>query len=575
MGIRSDEGQITGADIRRAVPLFLLLYVWVRALTADPIGPYSLSLYQPLPADLLAALALAGISLLLISRKYIRWAIILGSQFLIAVTILPSLQTKFLHLTTDAYMHIGRVNRILETGLSAETNLYPFMHWLSAMVAEVTGFSSTQTAITLTVAFSAGFGLVSILCIGRLGLPKAVFPLGVFAVVLMALNLDLYNFASWAQLGRFLIIFTIFVLVISPNKQLISQKWQHILSLLLIALVFTHPLAWMMMTGILVVITVYQFQIDPSPYPAVQRPLLLSAPAAIFAWWMLNAPTFGNTLSSIVASIFLQSGDSSRLAQRTGQLSEANIEPIDIAIEFIGSYGYIVTFLGLLLVLIALRAILVRGRSHQVQPFAIGAVALWVSGVLMFALPVPFGPGRFWGVAIYLGVFVAVSDLTDIIEWRPNATPRVLALALVGLLVVYTIAAPTLYGSQLARTPNEQMTKAEYSGGEWLFEYDNEERPIQSIGVNVRNLIAYQQTTDSYRSGTKPAPHFQEMRDGSYSGYVIIAPQAGLTYPAYYGKYPEVWDYTPEDYQWLENASSARVYNSGDTSVYIIADGYQ
>ncbi len=565
---RSRNQRLRLAYLLRALPLFFLIYVWIRGLTANPIGPYALSLYQEIPADLLLGLGLAGLSLLLISKPHTNWAAILVPQFLIAITILPTLQTKFLHLTPDAYMHIGRVNRILATGSSAERNLYPLLHWLSAMIVEITGLTSTKVAILLTVVCSATLGLLSVLCIHRLALPKSVYPLGIFAAMLMCLNFDIYNFASWGQLGRLFVVLTALILFIDSEQASRQLERRSILLLIIAAIAFAHPILWVIISGILLIILSYQLLSGSSVYRVVYGSFILLPSLIIALYWLLNAPTFSKILSSILGSILAASSSSSRLARRTGQLSSADIAPIDIAIQFIGQYGYLVFFLGSLLVLIALRTIAIRGRDSRLQPLAIGVVILWATGAVTFTLPVPFGPSRFWGISIILGVFVAAQDLADLITRRGSRKTVIIGLSLVVLILVYAVAAPTIYGSTLARSPSEQMTKAKFSGTEWLFTYEDSEDPIRAIGVNVRNLIAYQETSDSYRSAPKPEPHFAKIRSGEFSGYVLIAPPAGQTYPTYYAKYPETWDYTPEDYFWLEHSTAtSHIYTSGDTSI--------
>ncbi|NUC72768.1 hypothetical protein HTZ84_10675 [Haloterrigena sp. SYSU A558-1] len=558
------------SDRLRVVPALLLIYVWVRALTAEPISTYSLSLYQGLPADLLVVLGLAGLSLLLIARDHAWWMALLVSQFLVAVTVVPSLQTQYLHFTTDSYMHIGRMKRILEVGVAADRNLYPLLHWFSAMLSEVTDLSPTITALLVVTMMSAILGLLLVLCIRRLNLLESVYRLMIFAAVLATLTPDLFNFASWGQFGRLFTVLVIFVVFLSLKSGANNTEWLLTLLVILTAAVFAHPLISLITLCILCTILAYQSITDNIIYRVSNRPILLLPPAIGVVYWLLNAPTFNNTFASIIGSIFLSDGgDSSRLARRTEQLSSADIATIDIVIEFVAQYGYVVSFLGSLLIIISLRTIFLRNRESGLQPLAIAAVAFWALGAAMFVLPVPFGPGRFWAIAIILGVFVVARDLTAFIQWSPHSQKPALIGTFAILILVAGIAAPTLYGSELSRSPSEQMTKAESSGVEWLFEHEDDSEPIQSIGTPVRNIRAYEETSDSFRTGTRPKPHFQGIREDSFEGYLLLAPPAGQTYPAYYSDYPETWDYTPIDYNWIENGTdTARIYTSGDTSVY-------
>lgn len=544
----------------------------------DPSG-YQVSIYRDVPTLLWGLFSLSIILFLIYSVLYSdhKFLLVVSFPISIFVILLPRLIGYYRYLTGDSFIHVGKVRAILGQGGVPDENRYPSLHILSAIVKEVVGIQVETLPILITIA------ITSILLLGGFILSQRVFDnsktssfvFGLFVVFF--LSRAYYNYAPYAQSNKFFIIFVVFVFLLD------SFRSRMLMLAFLTASIPFHPLTSLILILMLVLVLLDQYLYSNIDNSVTSIVILYLYSSILFLLWITSSGF--RPIVRRYSAYFLgysinygpeteESNSSSFFGRVIETITEASPQLLDLLTVFVTRFGVFFFIIGLSLILLVTNTTWKRDIIQEYRRFVIlPLLILWGLGTIAIFFPLPFGFTRFYGAALIFALIVIGYEYS-MIEASKDTQKRIVAIALVFILVLLVpLSVGTTYYSTWEKRPNSQALKSEFTTAEWIHSYGQSNR-MYSLGMSVRRFTAYLYGFESTSYDYRPPPHFiwndspEEVLDTT-PVYMIISPPARITYPVFYPDYKQRWDYTPSDFQTLqERPDLAKIYDAGNVTIY-------
>ena len=573
--------------------LLVAVAVLLRTPTADG---FELSPYAAYPAWFWALLVVALVlgQLLILREAFAEnpyppnWrAGFLLSFFVTAILLfVPVIRGYPLYGRADVLTHIGHIQTIHTTGGSPFQNIYQNLHQLVLALSYATGLEPIQLV-------NAVAGLISLFAIvASYVLLSAVFErrrmlLTLPFVVLLVAGSTHLNPSPYAQ-SVLLVPFVFYLFV--RTQQTESLPFRLPLAIAVIAVVLYHPLTAVFL---LVVFGVHYVVVArhsgtrlrdvSAPLSRVTATSVLQLALVTFLAWYYNFVGIFLRFET-VAQRLLNPGESETELDTYGQtIFEFSPSLLDLAEIGFVNYGQRALWLALGS-LFVVGGVLAYARGKQFETpylltFGLAFVAFVTLGVLFLFVDLIGGFGRPLVFAQFFAAFVAGTVLAgayDHVDHRVVVTVAVTLLLVV--LAVSTVV--TLYPSPMSGDSTSQVTQQDLAGGEWYFDNDLQNAPLQEFGTGMQRfehglaggdppVLTFGPTAPPDRFNYTQYPTLGE----SYheDQYLVVTERGRQFYPETYPQYSDFWRFQPEDFDRLEHDPTvSHVYTTGEFDVYLV-----
>lgn len=559
-----------------------VMAMYVSVLLLPQPTKYEISFYSAIPLGVWVLLVLALVLSLIVfasrpSRRVWIYAVILCGIIVTFVTILPYIRGYYMFFTGDSLYHIGVIRDVIQSGQITDSNIYPSLHLLASAFVLVSGLSIESSAILISLSVTLVSVLAGIIVALVLPLPKRGRMLTTGLVFILLTGPLYYIFAPWGKsqlLSFYIVLWLVFTDVSTSRRRTI-----------LASLVILSTIPFHVFTSLTLLMLVFV----PSFVQAAKRimssstratgaiPIVLLISGIAWMYWVLSIDRFSSILrKSITSLLFPGLGPrSSTVAESTAIISNASVNLLDIASLFVFRYGKSVLIIGLALFLVTFRMIWHRKRHPVYDRWVVFPFLLfWVLGTISVFLPFPaFSVDRLYLVGVLLAVLIIGAEISFVLNTRPRFARGVLVVSVVLLLLVVPLTIATTYNGSGNKIANPQILRSEMSSANWFFE-NTEVAKAYSIGPKINRLASYSSELDRSVYTVRPPPHFnwsasdEETVDPS-PRYLITTPRDRQINPAFYPGYEQKWDYTPQDFEAVDNSRQVeRVYSAGAVTIY-------
>lgn len=376
---------------------------------------------------------------------------------------------------SDILGHFGYVKSILATGHFPDSLWYPAEHIL---VTELTllGFPLVPTKYLLSFAFMFVYAVSVALLLREFTQRRTAFLAGLAAAVPLV-----YSYFHLTLHPAFLSFFLLPAALACTERyrQTASAEYFALSSLVLLLIVFFHPMTGLFVVLFLTVAVLYirfhRITQSGMPNPLRSTLLLLFVPV-----WFLWYGSLEKTESEVRGFVeALARGQPSGGAVEVSQASQAGLTTVQILMRFVELYGMIFLYAsvaGLFCLYVAVQ--IWRGRARFAEGYATTqfGVGIAVAVTFLSVYLVAVGPIR---VSRYM-ILAATILVALVLERALRADTSLASRSAVTVVIVGLVVVTAALGANAAYWPNKHMTEAEYQGAEFMISHDKDEVPIRS-----------------------------------------------------------------------------------------------
>lgn len=513
---------------------FLAFTAAIVAAHASPATGYELSIYRATPVAFWLGIAVAGVAALSVlfgtdSRRLVDGALLLGAGCLLAVTAIPILRSYAFYGAGDSLSHLGWAREIRSGALNPAGIVYPGTHLVGIFLGELTGLDLT---LTLQYVPELVFPLVYVtaipLCVGALTESRWAVPVGLVAGLLLlpinevSVHLVQHPSSQAILFAPFVLLLTLRYLTDDDEDFPLLTPWGVALALGGIGLLFIHPqetMTYLSLVGALAVVVGLGHWFAPDGTVARYRPLGVHAvvfAVGLVAWITQHGRAVGRI--EYVVTGLLTAGVTTGDGTQTRSESLAAIGG-SVPELFVKLFGVTTLFCFLAAAVVVYHVVRSSDspRNALVPLLAIGTVPPLGLFVVIFLADQGDHYFRFLGFISALVTVVGGVGLASLIR-RANtgvASPAVggpvrriadgagrlaggglpakrLAVVVAVLAVLLTGQLVAVHASPYMYQSNKQVTAADLSGHEVLFEHHDGETPLLGLrGGEGRYVDAY------------------------------------------------------------------------------------
>lgn len=555
----------------------LAITVGVLSAVADPARSYELSIYESNPV-FWGSLVVAGtISIwgLFSANRSTRWisAGLLPSIPFLAVSF-PLIHGYYFLGHGDALTHLGRL-RTLSSGELALWELFYFLAAsLTMMVDPFLSGPIRQSMLFVPSLFALLFVISIPLLVREVTdvprAPKIAFAIsaGLPVIDSYAAHIDFHPFSF----GILFIPFGFFVAYRAQANP--SRRWMFLLLGLFCAVLFLHPIQFLLFWGGLIAFGLSNRLILNTRAEATKQitiwPVLVAA--GVLLWLRVENKrhfedyvvlTFG-----IVERITLAG---SWLSEKTESAAGSGFNIIEIVISLYGLS--IVLGLGAtILVLATLSRVVTNGwtdearRRLQMASLFIPVLGL---GAVAFAGGVGDVTYRLIGSAVVGGIIGSAIGLGIFYEkMKPRGIARATGIAV--LSVIFVVGIMTVFMSPHILYGSQHFDKSMNSGYETMFKYENPDIEYEGLDPPPFRVRDAQQGVEVFNAlqGQQPPSHFADQRLAEHyhdPRYLTISSSGRQERLEVLGGYR----YTEDDFLYLDSSSDiSKIQSTGGLTVY-------
>lgn len=499
---------------------------------------------------------------------------------------LPLIRGYPLYGRGDVLTHIGHVQTIHTTGGSPFQNIYQNLHQLVLALSYATGLEPMQlvnavAGVISLFAIVASYALLSAVFERR----RMLFTLP-FVVLLIAGSTHL-NPSPYAQ-SVLLVPFVLYLFARAQQTDTFAFRLP--LAVAVIAVVLYHPLTAVFLLVVFGVHYVVAARHSGTRLGDVSTPLsrvtatsVLQLALVTFLAWYYNFVGIFIRFET-VARRLLDPGEGETELDTYGQtILEFSPSLLDLAEIGFVNYGQRAIWLALGS-LFVVGGVLAYARGKQFESpylltFGLAFVAFVILGVVFLFVDLIGGFGRPLVFAHLFAALVAgtlLASASDVVDRRAVVTVAVTLFLVV--LAVSTVV--TLYPSPMSGDSTSQVTQHDLAGGEWYFDNDLQDAPLQEYGTGMQRfehalaggdpqIITFGPTAPPERFNYTQYP---TLGDSYYEDqYLVVTERGRQFYPATYPDYRDFWRFQPGDFERLEyDPTVSHVYTTEEFDVYLV-----
>lgn len=516
------------------------------------------------------------------------------------ILLLPFFRGYLTFGTGDVLSHIGYTLDIMNTGHFAAPgaygeNFYPIIHILMSSISQFTGLNLELIAETLPILFIL-FYMVSMYLLSKeitKDNSKSIL-IAAFASVLLFKTEDLMLAPSIQAF--FLFPFVTLLFYKSYSKEKNSGKYSVLFVLMLLLIPFFHPgegslYLIPLFLGIYLSLIIYnKFNTNEKKRIQVNRNLINAVLIIFVTWatWFLSFSSFGRKVGKIIDWVIFQSG-TTNVGTVSSLLVKANLSTIQFINLVIHSYGQqlIYMVLGLLISCIILIKMFYKKNADDLEKFTFSILFLIFIGLIVISFFSYTGVDSFRGIKYVLFVstiLIGIFSYDFVKNINVNYKKYGVLLIISIIMLSSVIGIFNAYASPTTKEINPQVTKMELIGDKWLL--DNRNISIHISTIAYRQIVRFSdailgQNGIKYngKMGLENSPdHFNYTNVSSYGDslakdkYYVDWKANRIFYPEVYPEYSNLWRFTPNDFDYLDNKDNTvdSIYSNGEFWIYYI-----
>lgn len=501
----------------------------------------------------------------------------------------------------DELVHLGYLISIINTG-HIGVLFYPALHILTVIIHYTTTIPLNYL-ITIIPAFFSLFLILVLYVLSREisnnNNKLMLLLIFVFSTALLYGH-ESTTFAPSSQ-AFVLLPFILFLYFKSRNEKN-SLVYRILLVLSSISLVFFHPettiflITTLMVMELLIRINLI-IKIDSDNSKSKLKlignntiNIILILFITFFFWYF--SVTNGLTINlQIVLNWLLYNSGRPDAALYSSLLSKYNIQLFDLIKFILYSYGQVIilSLIALLFSFYTIRKLMKGTQKLNINYVFFSLLTLLFSflSIIFFFNDFIIGYSR---VFRYLILFTSI--LTGIAFYelikKSNNNASILKkhsknIALYSTLFLITFFAIfNFYWSPIIKKENQQVSKQEITGMNWIFDNRNITFPTTEIG-GISYMRMYDATYGTLsnqiniQDNANVTDHFgynQGRLLGSFypnNTYLFISTLDRISYPTFYPNYEQYWKFTPSDFENLDNDPTvSKIYDNHDMNIYLI-----
>ncbi|MFB6159822.1 MAG: hypothetical protein ABEJ61_01440 [Haloferacaceae archaeon] len=484
---------------------FLALGVGVLSAVLDPATGYRVSLYRATPAPFWLGVGVAAVVAVLTAfgdrdAEYQYLGALLGGFAMVAVVGLPLLRGYHFYGSADPLTHLGWAKDLVAGDISPFAMIYPGVHTVTVLLAEVTGYSIARSMMVVVFAFVVLFLLVVPLAVHRIVRSRHAVTVGAFAAILLlpinhvSMHLRAHPFTQTVLFTALVLFLVVLYATRSTDDGGAFSASGVLLVVAALATILYHPQQATNVIVVLVALSALQFVVGrrrPATDLATDRPLYVPTAIAVAAYaaWTLPAEWFhravarhGSAVVGYLTGSPPQLGD--RVASQSASLLAIGASPVELFLKLFLPGTVFVVLAGLFVARLATGSLDPRSdRERTVGTYlAVALVAMlpvFVVYVLASVAEMYFRHHGFIMLLVTLLGAVAVAHALATADGRSRRAFRVSLVA--GMLVMLPLVGATVYQSPYIYKANQHVTEMQVTGYEASLEYADDEVTLAGI----------------------------------------------------------------------------------------------
>jgi hypothetical protein len=533
--------------------------------------------------------------------SYIFHFFILGTALLSLLIFLslPYFRGYLCYTSGDAFSHLGFTKDIINTGHIGKSNFYPITHILLLDLTQILGISLSTPVLFFPQIFLTIY-VISMYILSRSLKFDSLESLSITVLAIVPiLGVEIAREFILPSFSAFCMVPLTFYLLIKSKSSDSSQKYSILLVILLILLPFFHlEIAIFILILFFIIQFVFllskRYKIKWSDRSIVLKKGLFNEILILsicFIFWFSITVQFEPIIKMSI-SAFFSNIPQSPVNIITDSFRTTLLTLPDIFMYIVKMYGVLlISFLitGTLAIITLSR--LLRKKDVEFSNFSLSLSFFIFSFILLILLFKDWIFGistRMFKFPVFISTIIMGTFLARKYFKHDKLRSNLLICSLLIIFIVLVLL--NTYPSPLVNLANREVDYSIYSG--MSFFLINQDRKIPTIEVQTR-LWNYKEVTfgidylkenfqfdkNYYREGLSFAPpgHFGYNTSHHlgyfYNGdrYLLINQLAKVYYPSIYQNYPQLWTYTPQDFNQLYNDTSVNViFDSTNLDVFYI-----
>lgn len=585
----------------------LLLILYVTLLTNPQSTGYELSIYEAYPLYFFVLIVLT----LALSTYLSMYSIYkLNSKFFFIINIICIFLTiLLLYLIPlargyaffgrdDPLTHIGFIKDILNTGHFGQTNFYPIFHLFSYLIIILAGIVPNEDnflSIRMLIPFLFFLVYVTfIFLIARLKGKENGNKNNIYSYISILLALTIFNMA-FTPSDTLCLFFPCFLFIFYLDNKKNDMATRIIFVILLFLLPFGHP--ELVTFGLIFFIVYwifgnlvnkYNIRLKFDKINVSNRSSHILLLFTTFLVWYGTFTIFSRHITRL-ANWFIDQVGSSAISGMVTSIGRADLSPIDFSFLVVKIYGSHILILSFtLLIGFLLLKIFINKKQIKMDYTILFSLVVITIGFAIISLfnDVIVSYGRILKYPILFATILIAIYLTNNYISIQKSPKKFYAIFLL-LIVASTITVFNAFPSPNVYTFNQQVTKTDMSGNDWLINYGNRTIATLDTYVLFGRYIDYFEGSDyaeqydrSYRIqtyGTKrfPPNNFNYTNSSTlgttYSSDKIML-TSNVVKDYYFKLFPNKARFTREDFNKLDNNDQSVdvIYENGEFHIYYI-----
>jgi hypothetical protein len=573
---------------------FLSLSTAVFIAHFSPTRGYELSLYTGTPMTVWIFLFSSFVMAVVLSffgpSPVRRLGPLLGALVTIVVASLPVIRGYVLFGQFDLLNHAGTVLEVLKSGGFLSPIMYPAMHIEAATLSLIAGVSGYHALSSLTGVFVGLFVLGGTLLVRGFDTSWWTRATGVFMLCLLLPIISIRLPKVQAIPSVFALFYFVFLLGLLTYlfQSSSSSSTARRVTYLLIGpvIVFYHPQFALIALGagiiLIICLQIFGRWFPYEPY-LIRRVFGFSALVGVVFWeWVSKLPGF---MGALVRVLDATSEGGSDVPDPSGKLEAVGGSTMEIVLKVFG-LKILITVVAVGVGLYLLGKCWKASQQYSTPLYLVFASVLMTLPMvgLFFTFLGRVSQGfRYVGLGFGLASIVAAIGIGRLLhQMDSNKTLRIAVAVL--LVVSAVIVTPTLFKSPYVFQSNEQVTEAQLTGYDFVFEHHGSGQvtaihssPYRNrnalygksyaengIGRESNSEVVYQYGEPSVPASTSVPPHFrnQTFHQNATNVYLVTTTRARERYLDLYNGFR----YNESDFVYLRENSDT-VYTNGDLEV--------
>jgi len=584
---------------------FLILGILILIVYVGPASSFEFSIYDAYPwyfwvfllsAILCGQIVIFGSAITQSKKNY--WlfglcAILISNALLL---FMPIIRGYFSFDEGDVLTHIGYMKDILQTS-SIGGNHYPIDHILGVIIHLFVGLTLQDITLIIPLFFSFFF-ILALYLVG-----KTIFQNKFELLILIILSTILifgnfhYTFTPNSQ-ALFLVPIILFLalkMYLGENK----RKYNLILLLISMLIVFYHPLVAVMVIVILFLMQTLQAFLDKYEnriFKKVNYTYTILFIIAVFSIWSSYLAMATYYIRPIIGRIFGDETVESELQKNINLISQVQADPMYVIKLIFNLYGHsiIIAIMSLLCITLIVNSM----KNQKTKPdFFIGIAITGFIIFSMLSIAMLFINGSFGFIRIYsvaaifslllipTGAYLFLYTNSKEILYTKKTIVKLFGVIFLVFCVTY-FSTFSLFFSPIIKQANQQVPKGDYIGMSTFFSYRNDSLPVLELGptsyrfydalygrsASRRNIFYFENANRMI-----PPDHFGYQNETllgnfySTSKYLVLNDRGREWYPNMLPEFKDKWRFLAQDFEQLKSdANIQKVYSNRDLEIFMI-----